>query len=458
MNMRCRSAFRALPPALGMAVLLTSLAPDPGRAGWLAAALTDSLGAEIDSLERTAYGLFPDVEPFGSARILTDGSRYRVEVTSGAGDELRTRTSKLSKEAWESTRLHALTVERYRGLGSAPPANEDDLQYRLALRFAAASRYDVARALLDDLAGRSAGTPLGGDVARMRADLDRIRSTSRGLFHPRATHDQSGRTDLLVFSGFFGLWTGIALPVWLDSEDAQVYAAGLLVAPPLALLIANGASRHAAMGVGRAHMISLGGWLGSWQGAGWAAVGDMDGNDAVGVGLVSGFAGIAAASVLTGRVHFSEGHGVLTNNALLWGAWFGLVAGVVAGAEDDAILRASLIGTDALVLGTAIGARNVRMSKNRARVISLLGVVGTAFGFGIDLLAEIDGEGAFAIAGIGSAAGLAVGASLTRNHDAGKDLSLESPPAEARWGLAPTVTRDPESGRTVPTMRVCVSF
>ena len=455
------SAHGRLACALVSSLLLAVLLPSSGLGSWTPVALTDSLGTAVDSLEQQAYGLFPDVQEFRSARTLTNGSGYRVEVTSGAGPEERTRTTKLSKEAFESTRIHARSVERYRRLAGNLPSNEDELQYLLALRFAAASRYDVSRALLEDLGSRTAGTPLGDDVAQARGDVDRVRQSSRGLFVPRATHDQSGRTDLLVFSGFYGLYTGIAVPIWLESEDAQLYAAGLLTAPPLALIIANSSSKGAEMGIGRAQMISLGGWLGAWQGSGWAAVSDMDGTDAVGVGVVSGLAGITAASVLTNKVHFSEGHGALTNNALPWGAWFGLVGGVVAGAEGDDLLRASLIGTDALVLGTAIGARNVHMSKNRARVISLLGVVGTAAGFGVDLLAEVDDtETVFAVAGIGSVTGLVVGANVTRNYDNGKDLSSGTPRLEERWSMAPhaRVIRDPESGRPVPAVGLRASF
>ena len=439
-------------------VVLGLLAAARSDAAWRPVALTDSLGLVVDSLEQKEYGLFPDVEDFRSARALTNGSGYRIEVTRGSDG--RTSRTKLSKEAFESTRLHARTVERYRSLESTAPTSEDELQYLLALRFAAATRYAESRALLQDLAERTAGTPLGDAAAATRNDMDRILLSSRGLYQPHATRDQSGKTDLLTFAGAYGIWTGVAIPIWMEDPDTKTFAAGFLVAPPLALVIASSASKNAEMGIGRAHMIALGGWLGTTQGAGWAALSDMDGNEAVGVSVVSGLAGIAAASALTSKVHFSEGHGTLTNNAHLWGAWFGLVGGVVAGVENEGLLRASLIGSDAMVLGTAIAARNVRMSKNRARLISLLGVVGTTFGLGIDLMAEVpNAETALAIAGIGSVTGLAVGATLTQNYDDGKDLSLETTRTEeTRWSFAPKAVRDPETGRTVPGMGVRVSF
>ena len=78
---------------------------------------------------------------------------------------------------------------------------------------------------------------------------------------------------------------------------------------------------------------------------------------------------------------------------------------------------------------------------------------------GLDLMAEVpNAETALAIAGIGSVAGLAVGATLTQNYDDGKDLSLETTRTEeTRWSFAPKAVRDPETGRTVPGMGVRVS-
>ena len=88
--------------------------------------------------------------------------------------------------------------------------------------------------------------------------------------------------------------------------------------------------------------------------------------------------------------------------------------------------------------------------------------MGTAFGFGIDLMAEVDeAEGVFAIAGIGSVTGLVVGASVTKDYDNGKDLSrAPTSPEEDRWSMAPStrIIRDPDSGRRVPAMGIRVSF
>ena len=97
------------------------------------------------------------------------------------------------------------------------------------------------------------------------------------------------------------------------------------------------------------------------------------------------------------------------------------------------------------------------------RVINLLGVVGTAFGFGVNVLAEVDDEKTgFAIAGAGSVVGLLVGANVTRNFDEGKDLaSAAFAPAADGLSLAPHLafTRDGSgNGRLVPMLGVRARF
>lgn len=451
---------------LAWALLPTLFAIERALAApWVPAALSDSLGSDLDRAERDAYHLFPDIAGFERARFSADGSSYRVEYSFHDGSQSRTKSAGIGKQAWEVTKLHVDLVERHRALSAARPSlEESELQYRLALRFAAEARYDVSGPLLEDLGRRYPESPIAVDARSASVAVGRIAGSERGLYLPGTLYDPSGRTDLLVFAGYYGIWTGIAVPIFLGSEDPKAFAAGLLIAPTASLLIASGLSKNSEIGVGRALMISLGGNLGTWQGIGWSAVSDAEG-DVVGIGLLCGLAGIAAATALTHEAHFSEGHGALTNSSLLWGAWFGLVGGIVAGAEDDDLLKASLVGTDAIVLGTAIASRNVQMSKSRVRLISLMGVVGTAFGFGIVLLTDSGStstEAAFGIAGAGSILGLAVGANITKNHDRGKTFSEAGiGDAESRLSLRPSFRIDGERGRAkkvVPTLAVHLSF
>ncbi len=453
-----------MPLVISALILFVLACGSASAAPWEPAALSDSLGAELDESEREAYNLFPDLPGFERARFFTNGSSYRAELALRDKSGSRVKRAGVTPRAWELTRLHVGIVERYRTGQTGDRARDAAAasQYWLALKFASRARYDVSKTLLEDLTAQGSSDPVGEEAAGTLSEVRQLAGSNRGLFLPGATYDRSGRTDLLVFAGYYGIWTGIAVPVYFESEDAQAYAAGLLVAPTASLLIANALSKDTEMGVGRALMISLGGNLGTWQGIGWSAMADARGHDVVGIGLLSGLGSIGAAALLTHEVRFTEGHGALTNAALVWGAWLGLVSGIAFDLEGDDLLRASLVGTDALVFGTAIGARNAQMSKGRVRLISLMGVVGTVFGFGIDLLAEEDDEEtAFAIAGIGTVTGLIVGGNITRNHDRGKVFSARPCEAqEPRVSFGPRVRADwkATSPRLVPAFEVRAAF
>ncbi len=427
---------------------------------WVPAALSDSLGSEIDVAQRDAYHLLPDIKGFVSARFLTKpGPAYRLEYIYQTPSGLaRSSSRRITSTAWELTRTHVALVEagQRRSVMPLPPSqSESELQYRLALKFAAAGRYDVSRALVSDLIAGSPGTAAANDAATVEADIMRLSQTRRALFLPGGLLDQSGRTDVMVFSGYYGLWAGIAIPVCLNAQESEWYALGLLTGAPGALLLTSRLTRDAELGRGRASVITLGGHLGTWQGLGWGGLSGWDGRGVTAAGLVGGLAGITGATLWTKSVYISEGRGSLMGSSMNWGAWYGLTVGVVAGLEDDNLLRAALLGSDVLVVTTGIAARNVHMSRGRVRLISLMGLVGTVAGFGLDILLRVkDGKAVMAIAGLGGAGGLFMGARMTRDYDAGKDVASAWPDhPRTTWSLSPnfTLAADPGSpNRVIP--------
>jgi hypothetical protein len=456
---------RPIPPPLAvLAIAIGILATATARAGvWRPVALSDSLGTEIDAGERAAYHLLPEVEGFVSARFLFDGRAYRLEYTREDAKGTRQASVSLSPAAWELTREHAALVERYRALAAASDSIPPEWQYRLALKYAAGARYDVSRPLLEDLGADYPGSPEAAAADSTLIVVNRVAVGPPGIYRAGPLHDRGGRTDLLIFAGYYGIWAGLAVPIWADAQNAEAYAAGLLIGGPASLLLASALTQTRGISTGSAQMISLGGNLGTWQGLGWSGLGDADGNQVVGIGLLSGLAGIASAVALTHRVHFTEGHAAVMNAGLLWGAWFGLAAAVVGGSEDDALLRASLIGSDVLVAGAGVLARHARLSKGRMRAITALGFVGTAFGFGLDLLIQPDADAAvIGIAALGSVAGLGVGTAITSEYDYGKTLAGASGPrGEDRVSLAPTLRLDRDAalhGRLHPQIGVRAAF
>jgi hypothetical protein len=77
-----------------------------------------------------------------------------------------------------------------------------------------------------------------------------------------------------------------------------------------------------------------------------------------------------------------------------------------------------LIGGNAGLLGTALLAPGWNVTRSRARLVSIAGVMGGVVGLGIDLLVQPEDEkAAIAIPLSTSAAGLLLGAALTEDSD-----------------------------------------
>jgi hypothetical protein len=243
----------------------------------------------------------------------------------------------------------------------------------------------------------------------------------------------SGAVELKVWSTLYGLWLGVAVPAAFGAEGSEAYGVGLLVGGPVGFLVGQGLARSGSLSDAQARAVTFGGTWGTWQGFGWSRVLDLgegfecDGDLCVSDGgaeetfaamVVGGIGGIAVGSVLS-RKNITPGIASTVSFSALWGTWFGTAAGVLIDAEDDGLLAASLIGGDAGLVTAAILAPRWNMSRNRARLISIAGVIGGLAGGGIDLIVRPDDEkAAVAIPLAGSIIGLAIGAVTTRSYDA----------------------------------------
>lgn len=465
----CRAGINILHSLVYACIILTLFAlpafAQSGSIGENTIELTKSIGIEIDSLKRQEYHLLPDINSFNSARFIKKGdNKYILEYSYRTPNGLQTKRLNISSDAMYQTREHCALVEKYRAFltNKDSISNIDYYQYYIALKYASRGQYEVSRRLAEDFVLESP-TALSSDIQNDCRTITWLSKSKRALFRPGFLYDKSGRTDVLIFAGYYGVWAGIAIPVWLDAQSSQAYAAGLLLGPTSSLLIASQLTKNADIGRGRASIITLGGHLGTWQGIGWSILADADGQQVVGTGLIAGLAGITTASILTQNVYFSEGHGALTGSALKWGTWFGLVFGAVGGLEGDDLLRSTLLGSDILVVGTAIAAKNVEMSRSRERLISLSGVIGIVAGFGLDLLVQVeDAKQAFGIAGAASVAGLAMGANMTKNYDSGKDLSFNNESnKDNAFNISPNLSIKPDPfnyGKSLTSLGIAINF
>jgi hypothetical protein len=228
----------------------------------------------------------------------------------------------------------------------------------------------------------------------------------------------------------YGLWLGVATPAAFGADDPEPYGVGLLVGGPLGLLSGLRIARARGISEGQARAITFGGTWGTWQGLGWAQVLDLDGLECNGdvctnnsaeetfaAMIGGGLAGILAGAIIAAKP-VASGTASTVSFGALWGTWFGVATGVIADLEDDDLLLATLVGGDAGLLTTALLAPHWKLSRNRARLISISGVIGGLAGAGIDLIAQPDAdETVIGIPLATSIAGLIAGTILTRDYD-----------------------------------------
>src|SRR5262249_58822562 len=136
---------------------------------------------------------------------------------------------------------------------------------------------DLASGTANYLGSGFRDTEEGQWAAAYGPRISSLAHNPQAIFASKSLIDQRGRGDLIVFSGLYGVWLGLAVPAAMQAQEAQVYAAGMMLAPSLCVLIASSATKNADITRGQASMISLGGRLGTWQGLGWSSRSDAAG-------------------------------------------------------------------------------------------------------------------------------------------------------------------------------------
>ena len=303
---------------------------------------------------------------------------------------------------------------------------------------------DVAEALYRHILERFPGT-VAAETARTRLEDVTGRQSQAG-----------GEVELKVWSALYGLWQGVALPLAFNADDAEVYGLGLLVGGPAGFLIGRAMARSRPRSLGQARAITWGGTWGAIQGWSWALALDLGtadynegrlyGDDestqaAIGAMIVGGAAGIAGGLAVARR-EITPGASTSAMLGSLWGTWFGFSTAYLMDVEGDGLTAAAMIvGNAGLVAGALAGSR-MPLSRARARLISVGGVVGAFGGLGINLIAQPGGDKTvIATILVSSLAGLAVGAAGTRDDrgesDPSEDLeaaaSLPAPGALLNW-------------------------
>ena len=359
---------------------------------------------------------------------------------------------------------------------ASSPADSANVLLDVAASFEAQDQWEVAEALYRFIAEHFDTTP-----AAVQAQA---RFSALNLEGAQG----SGSVELRVWGTTFGLWLGVALPRLLGADNPEPYGAGLLLGGPAGYFGGKALAGSLSLTEGQARAITFGGTWGTWQGFGWAEVLELGGQEncfrgqcfdsgpsdeaRFGAMVVGGLTGIAAGALLS-RSEISQGVASTVNYGALWGTWFGLATSVLLDFDDDdQPLTSALIGGNAGLLTTALLAPGWNISRNRARLVSIAGVIGGLGGLGLDLLLQpSDDKALVGIPLATSLLGLGIGVVTTRGADtelARADDSLSSLSGalfkldQGRFGVGfptptPTFIRvDAPSGRTA--LRPAASF
>jgi hypothetical protein len=331
---------------------------------------------------------------------------------------------------------------------------EARLIYEDAVKRVSDEEYDQALRQLDWVISAYPETAYGQLATDKKREIDLL------LQQPKPISGM-GRAGLVGFGTLFTTWFGVGTLVLLDAEEPVPYGVALIAGPLVGLSGSLNLTRESELSDGQASLITLGGTWGIWQAVGAATLADAGDKPTVGASMAGGAIGLALASSIVSRRDISPGDATLINFGGAWGTWFAICGAMVVRERDkdnrNFILSRAMIGGNAGLLTMAAWSTKLSMSRARARLINIGGIIGTLYGLGASILLEIEPEARtfWGFMGLGGMVGLTAGAYFTRNYDTQASYFTESgvgllnlEPVEKKWNLSfPTITVSPIGGR-----------
>ena len=297
---------------------------------------------------------------------------------------------------------------------------EASLIYESACQLTDEEQYDEAIRRFDRIILEYAETEYARLAADRRSEAESLKSQPKPI-------SWVNRAGLVVFGTLFGTWSGIGTAIILDPDEGMLGCAGCVAGPIGGMQASLRLTRDTRLGDGQASLINFGGAWGIWQATGAAMVADADEKGVIAASIGGGVLGFALSSAIVRGRYITPGDATMINFGGLWGTWFALCGAMIADLEDDDdILVSSMIGGDVALITMAVLSPRLNMSRARARLINISGIVGTLYGFGTSVLFEIDeGSNIWSAMCIGSVLGLAAGTFFTRNYDSEKGYFSE---------------------------------
>ena len=269
------------------------------------------------------------------------------------------------------------------------------------------------------------------------------------------------RAGLVGFGTLYTTWLGVGTLILLELEEPIPYGIALIVGPLSGLLNSLSLTRKSELTDGQASLITLGGTWGIWQAVAAADLANASEKLGVGASMVGGALGLALAGSIVKDRDISPGDATLINFGGIWGTWFAICGAMAArdrsSDSSDFVLGSAMMGGNIGLSTMAAWSTGLNMSRARARLINIGGIVGTLYGLGTNILLELtsDDRTFWSLMGIGGVVGLTAGAYFTRNYDTEEGYFTESgvgmlnlEPAEKRWDLSlPAITVSSIGGR-----------
>lgn len=294
--------------------------------------------------------------------------------------------------------------------------------------------------LFDDPEGNPVGLILPDVTSAWLANWQAAASTQRAA---------SGNVEFAIWSGLHGVGLGFALPYSLGSDSPTVIGLTMMASGPVAAVAGYRYGKHVGLTRGQARALEFGGDFAMWQAFGWSGVADASAERTLLWGTAGVVGGTVATALVTRGQRISPGQAGLFASAANWGAWFGFVGTRIADANQyvsgDATLGTMLVASAAGGLAGGVAALTTDLPESRLAWINLGGILGTAFGFGLDLVIQADDDVAiWAIPTATGLGGLVFTTWATGSRERGHGLApLQSGTGEdgVRWfapGLEPT--------------------
>ncbi len=375
-------------------------------------AITESVGYEIDPAERAKYDLFAEYRGFLLAEVVSKGKHYwlrisyrrdkdrfveQIALSDTELGELRDKIESqdaairagarkdVSTEAEKEGRLRMVT---------------DVFLYGLAL-------YGPGMIVLIDIKGRAAtGVELlvaGGSFA---GALNATKDYRLGY----------GRTKLVRWGNYAGTFYGLGIPALFEVDSVRVYALSSMAMTPAGGYLAYRLSSQRSIGKGEADLISTGMWVGSLYGVAipYAIdISNLSNSAEARVYLASAMAGVPAGAMVATRlvrdrpINRGRAHLITLGGFLGASAALTLIDLVDDGEHPRLYVGSAMVG---LPVGALLGYRfsgDENYTLGRARMISVGAYAGGIVGNGLMYTLGADSDRTLKVSAmVGSAMGV----------------------------------------------------